>query len=100
MESFQRIGFWYLIIHFIDINCFLKIDVNNKSDKYVENNNNNNISQNYDTNIVFLDSWEKDEDFWCCESIIDTILVRICMFSFFLFFFVIILLFVLFVLFD
>ena len=80
MKSFQRIGLWYLIIYFIDINCMHMIDVNNKSNKYVKNNNN--ISKNYDNKNLSLNSWEKDEDVWWCESIVGTTLVQRCMFSF------------------
>ena len=93
MKSFQRIGLWYLIVYFTDNNCIRKIDMNNKSNKYVENNNNNNnnISKNYDNNNLNLDldpdSWEKDEDFWYCGSIIGTTLVRRCMFSFSFFYY-------------
>ena len=87
MKSFQRIGLWYLIIYFTDINCISKIDMNNESNKIVEknnNNDNNNISKHYDNNNLYLNSWEKNENFfWCCDSIIGITLVRICMFSLF-----------------
>ena len=129
MKSFQRIGLWYLLIYFIEINCIRKIDVNNKNNnKNVENNNNisknfynNNLKSNINENdinhrgLIFnqiggirfvsilngrqydpangniidfiptqLDSWEKDEDLWCREDIIDTTLTRGCMFCFFI----------------
>ena len=79
MKLFQRIGLWYLIIYFIGIICKRKIDMNNESNKSVENNINN-IPKNHANSNPHLDSWEKDEDFWNRENIMSTTLVRRCMF--------------------